>query len=284
MKHDFTLWWLEKNASRITQKDGAYILQQEKRLRKKIQKVFEKQKNYCLDSLKKLSFLKNSKEEAEIALLVAGLPAKGEMVDDLADFWAFLMLKGGKRSVKDLSLGKYGISFDLKNEEAIKWLRNKKIFESAPVDSPEWKKARDFLRLSDYRGNIDFTTKERIKKMLDDALNTGESYSSVAKKIMEQGEAGVFSRARAELITTHEIGIAYEQGKKIPLEDFWKENPDREPEKKWLVKSACCDICADNGHQDWIALSKEFSSGHTEAPAHPHCHCSTGYRIPDPEE
>jgi hypothetical protein len=284
MKHDFTLWWLEKNASRLRDKDGAYILQQEKRLRKKIQKVFERQKKHILDHLKNLSFLKNSKEDAEIALLLASMPAKAEMVDDLADFWAFLLVKGGKRSVKEYQLGKYGISFDLKNEKAIKWLRNKKIFEKAPVDSPEWTKARDFLRLSDYRGNIDFTTKERIKKMLEEALETGESYSSVAKKIEQQGEAGVFSRARAELITTHEIGIAYEQGKKIPLEDFWKENPDREPEKKWIVRSACCDICADNGNQNWIAFSREFSSGHTEAPAHPHCHCSTGYQIPPPRK
>jgi hypothetical protein len=254
-------------------------------------KIWKKQERFILQEIKKLSMFKivlkrnelSDKDRKEIEKAVEKIPGKEKYAETMATIWGATMLRGGKTLNRQLELG---ISYSLKNKEAIKWLKNKKIFETAPVDSPEWTKARDFLRLSDYRGNIDFTTKEKIKTILEKAANEGWSYQKTSKLIQEQGEAGVFSQRRGEEIAVREIGIAYEEGKKQVMDESCKKNSDREHTKAWSTANDGKVRAShmQNQKQGWIEYDKNFKgTGDSHAPSHEYgCRCATLYRIGPP--
>lgn len=273
---------LEKSA------DGKFLRLLQMRLAKRVKSHFDKQKKHVLEAIRSLSFLNPqnaAKDGREIAELVENIPGQEAVVETIAIFWRGAMLKGGKRSVTDLNLGEEGISFSLTNKQAVKWLKNKKIVETAKPGSAAWTKAANELRLSNYKGNIHTTTKERIKNILSQAANEGWSYNRTADAIRAAGESGVFSKARGELIAVREIGSAYEQGKFIPVDDFAKAFPDRQPEKSWLTKNdnRVTPSHTKNQDQGWIKHDEEFTgTGDLTAPAdtNPRCRCVTVYRIP----
>jgi len=277
---------LELNRAISRQADGPWRLQQAKRLKKRLQKHFEKQQTFVLREAKSLSFFGRRKnavdpaDEKEIDLLVSRIPEKDAIAETLAIYWRASMLKGGKSTVRQLKLGQAGISFSLKNKEAIKWLKAKKIIETAEPMSTEWIKARNVLKLSDYKGNIAHTTKQEIKKILVAAAESGQSYTTTAKQIAALSDEGIFSAARGQRIAVFEIGSAYQVGGKIPMEDFASQFPDRQPEKKWVT--AASEICPDClGYQSlgWRELNYSFG-GHDTPPAHVNCRCSLVWQVP----
>jgi hypothetical protein len=195
------------------------------------------------------------------------------------------MLKGGKTIVRQMKLGAAGISFSLQNRNAIKWLKAKKVLETSEPGSAAWRQATNVLKLSNYKGNIHATTLERIKSILVEAAENGYSYQQTSKLIQAAGDAGVFSQARGELIATQELAGAYERGKKIPMEDFEREFPDRKPEKRWksVLDGRETPECRDRDAQGWKALDWDFI-GYDTPPGHVRCRCALTFRIPKAKE
>lgn len=283
---------LLRDAAVSKQADGAFRLQQEKRLKKRLAVLLKRQQDFVLREIKKLSFLQSTlknevskQDREEINLLVSRIPEKSAIVDALAIYWQASMLRGGKSTVRQLKLGQAGISFSLQNKNAIKWLKAKKILETAEPGSAAWKQATNILKLSNYRGNIDFTTKTRVKDILIEAAENGYSYQQTSKLIQAAGNAGVFSQARGELIATQELAGAYERGKKIPMEDFAEEFPDRKPEKKWnsVLDGRETPECRDRDKQGWKPLDWDFI-GYDTPPGHIRCRCSLTFRIQSPKQ
>lgn len=271
------------------QPDSIFRTKLEKNATNKIFRLFGKQKKYFLESIKKLSFfslkLKKNKitpqEEAEINRVVESMEGKNEYSDFMTRIWGQSLVRGGKTINIELDLA---ILYNVKNKEAIKWIKNKEIFETAPVESPQWTKARDFLRLSNYRGNIDYTTKEKIKKILIKAAEEGYSYQKTAQLIIEQGEAGVFTQARAEAIASNEIRVAYEEGKKQVMDKAYERySGERDVTKKWLTTGdeRVRESHAKNGSDDWIEYKKNFSgTAEFNAPSSEFgCRCVTQYQV-----
>lgn len=281
---------LELNRAISRQADGPWRLQQAKRLKKRLQKHFEKQQAFVLREAKSLSFFGRRKnavdpaDQKEIDLLVSRIPEKDAVADTLTLFWQASMLKGGKTIVRQLKLGEMGISFTLQNKEAIRWLNAKKVLETSEPGSLTWSKAANELRLSNYKGNIHFTTKTRIKEILVEAAEKGYSYQQTSKLIQAAGDAGLFSQARGELIATQELAGAYERGKKIPMEDFEQEFPDRKPEKRWksVLDGRETPECRDRDAQGWKPLDWDFV-GYDTPPGHVRCRCALLYRVPPPK-
>jgi len=265
------LWKIHRQASMKRRKDGKYILTQEARFQAQLNKIFSVQMNWILKNIKDLPYEPEQKQDnavkkKEVESILLQLPAQEAMVKALLEKAGFTMKKGGNRSVDEFKLGKLGISFSLKNPAAAKYLEEKGIYE-----------------LSNFKGNITGTTKEHITKIIVDGINGGKSYSELAKQIKDQGKAGVFSRDRAQLIATRELGHAYEQGRAIPLNDFQEKYPDRKMQKEWQTVNddRVTDECNENQDQGWIDRDDEFKSGDMEPPrdGNPRCRCTVSYRI-----
>jgi len=267
---------IEYNKTMKKNLDGKFRLRQEARLRTRVKRVFDRQKRWIIKNMKRLSFFKDSGKnfvynengiKKETNDFLNKMPGKKEMTEDLIDSAEASLLKGGKSAVKVLGLKEFGISFSLANKDAIRYIR---LLET--------------LQLSNYKGNIDGVTKGRIKKIIENAAESGASYSETSKLIQQQGLAGVFSKARGELIAVTEIGRAYGKGNHIPVIDFNTEFGDtHKAEKKWQTANDVNvrDTHAANEDDGWIDLEKLHTGTDEEfAPSQDfRCRCVEIYRI-----
>lgn len=264
-KFNDTFW--KTNA--VKRPDQKWTDRQEKRMIRKVRSIWRKQRAYLLEESKKLSFLKKNSTDAEIDKLLNKLPYKETLAAEIVAFMKLAIKRGGTKIIKELKLGKFGISFDVSNKRAVKFLKEKK----------EWE-------LSTVAHNIDHTTKEGIKKILVDSVETGASYGATAKKIKDQSKAGVFSLDRAKMIAVRETGVAYEEGKSEVMSDFLKKYPKREVMKKWQTVNdeRVTPTHSDNEGEGWVDYNYvyEATGGDLNAPGsdNPRCRCFTRYEIP----
>lgn len=271
---DFLLFRLDRNAALSKRPDGKFIGRTEKRLILKLKKYWKGQMDYVLEKTKFISAFKQNNIAAntiedDADWIVNNLPYRTEIAETIVLNMKTSLERGGKMVVKKMKLGQFGISFDIKNKRAIEFLKAKKTLE-----------------LSNSRGNINGTTKERIAAILTKAAKSGQSYEETAKLIIEQGNAGVFSPARAQLIATREIGVAYEEGNREPIDEFSEKYPDREVKKYWQTvgDDRVTPECEANEDEGWIGLDEDFPSGDQQAPrdGNPRCRCTTLYEIQSP--
>lgn len=260
--------------NRVSKDDTKWKIRYEKRMNKKVRKIFLKQMNWVEKNMKKffqensIKYRKNDIEN-EIEVFLKKLPEKDSLAEEIVAFMRIALKRGGERIVRDLKMkSKYGISFDIKNENAKKFLKDKKSWE-----------------LSNAQGNIDGTTKTRLKAVLVEALDSGQSYDKTAKIIRNLADEGVFSKARGEMIATREIGVAYEEGNAEVMDDFAKKFPDRERIKKWQTvnDSRVTPTHRANQSMGWIDYDETFDgTGDQHAPGsdNPRCRCFTKYQIP----
>lgn len=248
----------------MTVLDDQFRETQEQRLAKRVHKQLKKQMGWVIDNLPRIAAFKES-YEAEIYLLLEDMPYREEIVAGIL-LTVKPTIKKGWTDMEDQFGFSYGFSYDMK--EVTSYLD-----------------ALEELQLSDRYGSIHATTKDRIRDILSQAANEGWGYSKTSKAIQAQGEAGVFSQARGELIATREIGHAYEYGKQVSIQEYRDNNPVDILQKKWVTvgDNNVTAQCRANSSQDWIEIDKQFDSGDDTAPRdnHPRCRCATTYRILD---
>lgn len=151
-----------------------------------------------------------------------------------------------------------GVSFDLKNPRAVRFLRNRAAKRVTAIND----QTRDYL-----------------KTVLTNAADKGWSYQRTAAKITER--FAEFSRSRAELIATTEIGNAYEAGNRMVVDEL-ASGGGLPMEKAWITVGddrVDEEICGPNEDAGWIPLEDDFPSGDQEPEGHPGCRCTCDYRV-----
>lgn len=263
----------KKGAAR--RRDAKYKQTQELRLRNKTASIFTRQMLWTIDKLQGLSvfqskgviMLSRKTIFEEIDNLVDDLPLGDEMVTNMARIVQPTYKKGARTVYKDLAMGKQGVDFNLVNIPAAEYVARLKT-----------------LHLSDYRGSISHETKIKIRNIITDQVNDGASYQQAAQKIKAQGEAGVFSRARAELIAVDQVGQAYGEGNNEMIDQFVAETHSI-MQKEWITTGddKVTEECQANQQEGWINYDEHFKSGDSFAPreSNPRCRCDTGYRAVD---
>ena len=275
-KIELALAYLEcKRATVTRRRNGRWILKQEARLTRRIKKRFDRQRDWLVERIRSMEIFNRETEASfevksypeDIEIIVKELPELAKIVDDLVAYATLGWKRGARLAYNDLDMGDSGLDFNLSNEEALKYME-----------------ALTDLHLSDYRGSISRTTRKRIIKILTEAAETGASYQETAKKIIEQGKQGVFTRSRAEMIATNEIGKAYGEGNRRMIEDFVNRT-GAIMQKQWITvgDDRVTEECLANEADDWLPFDGHFNSGDDAAPrsGHPRCRCDTGYREVD---
>ena len=268
--------YLEHKAGSAKRPDGKFLLRQEMRLGGKVHRYFKRQEDYFVEGAKSMTIFKEEKGlrgyEAkevgeEIDDLLAGMPYQEDMTEAIVATARTSYKKGAQRGIDELEMGRFGISFDLINSEAIQYLENLRT-----------------LQLSNYRGNISRQTKDKIRKILIESAETGRSYQETARLIREQGTAGVFSRARGELIAVNQVGHAYGEGN-MEIVDTFRARTGQIVEKYWQTVNdgKVTDECNANQDMGWIPYDDAFLSGDENAPRddNPRCRCATIFRTVD---
>lgn len=273
-----------RNASMQYRPDGKFLRSKEKVLMKKLKQSWRKQSDWCVDQLGSLSFLADNKKDNapeddidmksvafEVDEMMSNLPEKEFVAETIVASMGVAMQKAGDTVIKNLDLGSFGIEFTLDNTDAKKFLGGKLSHE-----------------LSNFKGNIHRTTTNNISRIILNGAENGDSLKDIAQKIKAQGEEGVFSPARGELIAQTELGRAYKKGAEIPIEQFIDQNPDREMEKRsrdagdgrvrFEHKEA--------SKQGWIPYAENHKgTGEKAAPFSDFgCRCHEEYRLLPPKE
>lgn len=268
--------YFEIKAGAIKRPYGKFLNRMESRMKAKVARRLKAQKAWVIEAMASLSFFKDNKGVSrletktiydDVGNLVDGIPYNTEMVDDIVAVARPSYKKGVERGITELDLGRYGITFDLVNEEAVAYLQS----------------IRD-LHLSRYKGSISRATRDKIRKILIESAETGRSYTETAKLIEAQGKEGVFSRARAELIAVNQVAHAFGEGNMDIVEGFIQETGSI-VQKYWQTVNdeRVTPECQANQDKGWIGFMEGFPSGDEQAPraGNPRCRCVTTFRAVD---
>lgn len=183
-----------------------------------------------------------------------------EWAGSLAKIIADALKAGSRRTRQTLEVE---MSFDLSTTEVEEYLR---------------------IHGAELVRNVNNTTRDRIRTMLEEGIQNRETYRQIAKRIRDtfEGFGGRSPlrhiRDRAELIVVNEIGNAYSdaqlrtgdriQARGIMLEKEWIDVGD----------DRVSEDCIKNREAGWIDHTAVFPSGHSAPCAHPGCRCAMGMR------
>jgi hypothetical protein len=97
----------------------------------------------------------------------------------------------------------------------------------------------------------------------------------------KQKEAGIFSKARAELIAINTIWHAYEEGRKATMDNLKQQGYNIEKYWSTVWDNRVTEQCMNNENQWWLLYNENRPSGDSEAPRNKNirCRCTTNYRI-----
>lgn len=269
--------YLEHKAGAIKRPYGKFLRRAELRLTGKLSRRFKAQEKWLTGRIETLTFLKADEKglrtlerktvNDDISNLLDEMPYDEDLVADIVASARTTYRKGVDKGIEELELAKLGVSFDLVNDEAVDYLEKLRT-----------------LHLSNFRGSISQQTKDKIRKILIESADKGRTYGETARLIRDQGKAGVFSRARGELIAVNQVGTAYGKGNDDIVREFIKETQSI-VQKAWSTTgdNLVTPECEANQAEGWIGINEAFSSGDENAPraSNPRCRCVTTYRTVD---
>lgn len=234
----------------------------EKSLQAKIAYQFQRQGIRVVQRLKRIrgSFVESVGDEFDDVFDNAIEASSDEMQAAIEAATKAALIAGGKALARELN---YTRIFSLTNPRAITYIRDNAAEQIA---------------------NIDSTTKERIRTIVLAGIENGLSYSAVARQIKSEydrfavGVPQQHIRSRAELIAVTEIGNAYNEGNLIQAASM--ADVGIAVEKYWLTvgDQRVSPGCRENQSAGWIAIDKDFPSGHSRPLRFPGCRCTLQWR------
>lgn len=254
---------------------------QELKVRKKVMQHFERQHRFVVNTWRDLyddvflwyySTYGKSYNRQQSKALVQKFNSMEEyrekmeldtMVEDIKPDIEKAIVIGYKQSYNTHAreLDKVGISFKLKNPLVEEYMNE---FED--------------LQLSDYRGSISWTTKNRVIRELRKGVKEWLSYTEIWTNIQNLDKS-LFNKARASLIAANETGKAFEVWNYIPMLEA--EKAGAKVTKQWLTvhDDRVTEECRANENMGWIQLSLPYPSSDAIAPrkANPSCRCTMQY-------
>ena len=232
-------------ANAIKMPNGRVILRMEKQLKGELMAAF---KGIIEQVTKKYG---SKKSWMEVKASLDNLDT-GEMDDAITKSVKKSLLFGGKYRVKKDKLGRLGIDFALNHPLATDYLKTDAALRLAQMAE---------------------TTKASIRPILSEAVANGDSVQELARKLSD--DFG-FSETRAELISIHEVGDAYEAGNFIPLQEV--QELGYTVSKKWSTvhDDQVTPECAENEDAGWLDLEDECPSGdlRPKREGNPRCRCT----------
>lgn len=169
----------------------------------------------------------------------------------LDEFIRKALLIGGRQLIDQFDIDAV---FSLKNPRAVEYLKNIELTVKG----------------------IDDHSKEVLRGIIVRGIETGQSYTAIARLIRQQFTD--FSTKRTKLIAVTELGNAYQEGNLIAAGNLSKAG--LKIEKYWLTRgdTKVEQDCKDNQKEGWIPHDQAFQSGVQRPLDHPRCRCVLLFR------
>jgi hypothetical protein len=244
----FDLWW--KDLIKLQDK---YI--------KVIEKILEKQYKWVLKELE---------QNPEVKYNDLYVDQEQFIEKDFEDFVdQFVNMVAGAFAIWIKQLNKL-----MKREvtvEANFWLSNEAVIEYA-----RWYAGARITMIDNY-------TKKRINKLITFWLEEWWWYKKLADELRKDYW---FSRYRATLIASNEIGTSFIQWRNKQFEEYRAEFNPTWWWKKWTSHKddRTTEWCLTNDNAWWIKYDQEYPSWHYSPPRFPWCRCTEDHRLFEPYE
>lgn len=255
---------LDSISKAISRPNGRILRRKERALQKNIDGEFDRQARFIISRSRSLfgSNLKGNKgfeEEIERIFGKDWVKQNKKLIEELKKGSEDALKFGAETRIKVDDLAEIGISFNLLQPAAVRFLKNRALIHA----------------------KIPQTTKNAIKPILLEALETGQSYQKTAKIIKDNYG---FSKSRSLMISTNEIGHAYEEGNYQMMEKIQKEGYKVEKQWSTVGDDRVTEECKSYERLGWIPFKTQFRTSGVDpddrSPRHsnPRCRCTTKYK------
>lgn len=190
----------------------------------------------------------------------AGIESLATFQGPLEDYLKMAISAGATEVLAALGVD---ASFDLANEQALKYAKQ---------------------RAAEAIKEINEATRKKVNDLIGDAIENGTPYNQLAAQLKDV-YAGFHTPAsqqhipdRATLIAITEVGQAYEAGTEAAVKEL--EDGGLVMEKSWLTAGddRVSDGCQENADAGWIDFGDAFPSGDQRPLRFPGCRCTCLYR------
>jgi hypothetical protein len=255
---------------RIYDTGGKRLVILQRRFIRKLETYFRLERTYWenyIDGIAELNVNIKKIQGGTIAIKKVLTDNQQKEFNDLASKYIFdSMLEGEKQFKADMPTSqKYSIAFGIKSNDAVEYARTR---------------AGELIK------GIDETTKKRVQYLIAEAIDNGDTVADLKKSLVKHF---AFSKYRAGLIASTELGGAYLAGKKesyIRTAEYYGINPANG--RKQVIVHAddrICPICSpcidDAGKR--FPYDDNFSNGLPFAIFHIGCRCNTTFSMFNPD-
>ncbi len=241
----------------------------ERRAKRDLGRVLKKQALFLaekipslLDTKSATVFLYKKDLQSDIYNELARSGLNEELAEEVIRYMGLSLIAGNKTLVMSLKQPK-SFLFSLKDPQIVRILAERKKYE-----------------LSNYRGNLTGTTKEKIAEVVAKTVMDGGSIDDIKKAIMLQAEKGVFSNARAELIAITEVGKAFGESQQMTARSI-SNATGRQIFKRWITvgDDKVRATHARNASLGWVDINQAFEgTGDAIAPSSDfRCRCTMAH-------
>lgn len=255
---------------RIYDTGGRRLVILQRRFIRKLETYFKLERIYWekyIDGIAELNVTIKKTEGVKIAVKKVLTPEQQKEFNEIASKYIYdSMLEGEKQFKADMPTSqKYNIAFGIKSKDAVEYART---------------------RAGELITGIDETTKKRVQFLIAEAIDNGDTVADLKKSLVKHF---AFSKYRAGLIASTELGGAYLAGKKesyIRTAEYYGLNPAN-GRKQVIVHDddRICPICAPciDDAEKWIPFDENFSNGLPFAIFHIGCRCNTTFSMFNPD-
>jgi len=248
------------------------------------QKSFKKQLEFLKDNLENLYVNHPRKIEAEYNYLSQPVQSiyKGwetEISSEPLDWfwremWVYSMIDKVKPKLKTVVTKAYK-----KRYRTRQWYMENYSLVYNPQLPIDYMEIFGELNLSNFRWSISKTTKLKVTTILKEGLDKNLTITDMAKQISWLDKK-LFSKARAKIIATTEVGKAYEHGNYLPVKQLSDAGVKMKKKRQTVNDSRVRPTHMDNENQWRVALDTVFWATGTElAPEWVNCRCTMLYDI-----
>lgn len=257
---------IAKKKIRVFDVGGKKLITYQKQFRRWLERYLKREQARYIAFLDTIPELKIAVEKSVIVSLHKVRLSKsfeGDFQDATKKFVAGAMVEGVWNFIKEQQTDwiKLTSDFGLKNEQVELYAKTR---------------AGQMIK------GLDQVTKERVQSLISQAIQNGEGVGTIKKKL--QGLYS-FSKYRAGLIASTELGQAYSEGKRQTFQKTLSYYGTTQGFKKCIIHKddRTCLICLPAWNDGWIPFQENFSNGLSQTLFHIGCRCDVVYSLVNPD-
>ena len=257
---------IAKKKIRVFDIGGKKLIQYQTKFRKLLEKYLKREQSKWLefvDTIPELKFAVSKSINVRLLKVRLSKSFQEDFQQSTTEFVAGAMQEGVKNFVK---------------EQDKQWVTLSQGFGIANHEVDFYAQSRSGQLIK----NLDAVTKERVSNLIAESIKNGDGVGTLKKKLLWLYS---FSKYRAGLIASTELGQAYSHGKRQAFENTLAYYGTTQGYKKAIIHKddRTCTICLPAWNDGWIPFANNFSNWLSQTLFHVWCRCDVAYSLVNPD-